>query len=339
MCTFAIKQGHLRQMLFMRKIAILVPKGEVMPSAVVGAYLLLKQVNEQLASMGMPPAFDVELVGHSVHNQLYDGAISVKTHRHYTRAGGYDLIIVPGFICEMEAPVRENAGLIKWMHRQYTEHGTELGSMCTGVFLIAASGLLDGRKCTTHWAFEQAFRQAFPKANLLPEHIVIDDNGLYTSGGAYSSLNLILYLIEKFCGKDLAVWASKVFQIDLDRRSQKRFAIFQQQKVHVDDPVAEAQEYIEQHYPEPLTVQALASHFAFSRRNFIRRFKEATGNTPIEYIQRVRIEASKRLLENSPKSIGEIMMETGYSDNKSFRALFKKYTGYAPSVYRSRYQR
>jgi transcriptional regulator GlxA family with amidase domain len=323
----------------MRKIAILVPKGEVMPSAVVGAYLLFKQVNEQLAGMGLPEAFDVELVGYAANTRLYDGAFSVKTHRHYTRATGYDLIIVPGFICDMAAPLRENTGLIRWMHRQYVEHGSELGSMCTGVFLVAATGLLDGKKCTTHWAFEQAFRQTFPNANLQPEHIVIDDKGLYSSGGAYSSLNLILYLVEKFCGKDMAVWASKVFQIDLDRKSQKRFAIFQQQKMHVDNSVAEAQEYIEQHYAEPLTVQALANRFTFSRRNFIRRFKEATSNTPIAYIQRVRIEAAKRLLEGSTKSIGAIMLETGYNDNKTFRATFKKYTGYAPSVYRSRYQR
>lgn len=323
----------------MKKIALLVPKGEVMPASVVSAYLLFTQINQFLEESGQAPAFEVEILGYGKRTLLYDGAFAVHAHRHFRHAGAFDIIIVPGFICDMELPLRENAPMIAWMKKKYEQEGAELASMCTGAFLIAATGLLDGRRCTTHWAFEPAFRRCFPRVLLQPDRIVTDDGGIYASGGAYSSLNLILYLVEKFCGKEYALWASKVFQIDLDRQSQKRFAIFQQQKNHTDQPVTEVQAYIEQHYQQPLTVQGLAAHFAFSRRNFIRRFKEATGNTPIEYIQRVRIEAAKRMLEGTSIPVSAIMAETGYSDSKTFRTIFKKYTGYSPSVYKGRYNR
>ena len=323
----------------MKKIAITVPKGEVMPSAIIGAYFLLTQADFFCQQNGRPPAFTVKIVGHKNQVKLYDGSFSVRTEYFKKSSEVFDLLIVPGFTCEMEAPIQENQDLIIWMKKQHLDHGTELASMCTGAFLLAATGLLDGKKCTSHWAFEQSFRQFFPKVNFLPEHIVTDDNGFYASGGAYSSLNLILYLIEKFCGKDTAIWTSKVFQLDIDRKSQKPFVIFNQQKSHPDEPIGQVQSFIEQHFAEPLTVQGLAERFAFSSRNFIRRFKEATGNTPIEYIQRVRIEAAKRLLETTQKNVGEVIFESGYSDTKTFRAVFKKHTGISPSVYKGKYGR
>ncbi|MCO6493768.1 MAG: helix-turn-helix domain-containing protein [Phaeodactylibacter sp.] len=165
----------------------------------------------------------------------------------------------------------------------------------------------------------------------MPERIVTDDRGIYASGGAYSSLNLVLYLLEKFSGK-------AAFQIDPGRRSQKPFVIFSNQGAHQDEAIARVQEHIERHYREGLTVSGLASRFAFSRRNFLRRFKEATGNSPIEYLQRVRIEAAKRNLETSFGGIGEALSAAGYSDAKTFRRLFKKYTGFSPMEYRNRYR-
>ena len=323
----------------MKNTAILVPKGDVMPGSVVGAYFLLTQANLFHVQQGKPPAFDISFIGYKKQSPLYDGSFLVKSEYYKNTDRVFDLIIVPGFTCEMDEPLRMNRSLIQWMKQQHLEHGTELASMCTGAFLIAATGLLDGKECTCHWAFEPSFRQLFPNVNFLPEQIVTDDNGIYASGGAYSSLNLILYLLEKFCGKETSTWTSKIFQIDASRKSQKPFVIFSQQKSHHDEPISNAQNYIEQHFAEPLTVNDLADRFAFSRRNFIRRFKEATGNRPLEYIQRVRIEAAKRLLETTPKSIGEVIFATGYSDSKTFRAVFKKFTGCSPSVYKGKYGR
>lgn len=323
----------------MKNVAILVPKGEVLPNAIIGAYFLLTQANLYLLQNGQQPNLKVKIVGYKNQSLLYDGSFSVKTENFKKTKTVFDLLIVPGFTCEMEAPTQMNADLIAWMKQQHLKHGTELASMCTGAFLVAATGLLKGKKCTSHWAFEASFRKTFPEVRFLSEGIITDDNGFYTSGGAYSSLNLILYLIEKFCSKETAVWISKVFQLDIDRQSQKPFVIFNRQKAHTDEAVVKSQEYIEQHLTEDLTVTGLASRFNFSRRNFIRRFKEATGNTPIEYIQRVRIEAAKRLLETTSRSVEEVIYQTGYRDGKSFRTLFKKFTGCLPSEYRGRYGR
>lgn len=310
-----------------------------MPNAIMGAYFLLTQANFALMQKGGSPVFDLKILGYQKESLLYDGSFSVKTEHFNKTETIFDLLIIPGFTCEMEGPIRQNEQLITWIKQQHLEHGTELASMCTGAFLLAATGLLDGKKCTSHWAFESSFRALFPQVNFQPEYIITDDKGFYTSGGAYSSLNLMLYLIEKFCGKETAVWISKVFQLDIDRQSQKPFVIFNRQKAHKDESIGQAQSYIEKHFAKPLTVAELARRFNFSRRNFIRRFKEATGNTPIEYIQRVRMEAAKRLLETTARSIEEVIYSTGYSDGKTFRALFKKMTGCLPSEYRNRYGR
>ena len=322
----------------MKKIALLLPCGEVMGSAVVGPYAIFAEVNAFLAQRGQPPAFKVELVGCKRVPSFSEGAFRVQPHCLLEHASGYDMAIVPGFTSEAESMLAANQPLIGWLKQQYEMHGTELASLCSGAFFIAATGLANGKKCTTHWAYAAEFRARFPKVNLLADRIVTDDGGIYASGGAYSSLNLVLYLLEKFCGKTAAVWAAKVFQIDLHRTSQKPFVIFNNQKSHTDADISRAQEYIEQHYNESLSVTGLASRFAFSRRNFLRRFKEATGNTPIEYLQRVRIEAAKRLLENSAGNIGEVVAASGYSDVKTFRQLFKKYTGFSPTGYRNRYR-
>ncbi|MCB0633414.1 MAG: helix-turn-helix domain-containing protein [Saprospiraceae bacterium] len=323
----------------MKSIAILVPKGEVMPNAILGAYFLLTQANFFAQQQGRSAVFAVDLIGYESNTLLYDGSFTVKTRNFRRVKEPYDLLVVPGFTCEMEKPLQMNELLIEWIKEQQLKYGTELAAMCTGAFLLAATGLMDERRCTTHWAFEDSFRERFPAVDFQPNLIVTDDQGFYSSGGAYSSLNLILYLIEKFCGKDVAVWTSKIFQLDMDRRSQKPFVIFNTQKAHKDEAIIAVQAHIEKHFPEELTVNELAKQFAFSRRNFIRRFKEATGNTPIEYIQRVRIEAAKRLLEEGEQNIEEVIDRTGYRDGKAFRTVFKKITGFRPSEYRYKYGR
>lgn len=322
----------------MKSVAIVIPRGSVMPAAVVGSYLLLTQVNEFLAGQGQPAAFDIVLAGYKKTPQLCDMPFLVSTDCNFRDCGKLDLIIIPGFTGNFHQPVEVNAPLVEWLKERYVNHGSELASMCTGAFLIAATGLLNGRTCTTHWAFEQEFRSSFPQVKLLPEHIVTDDQGIYSSAGAYSSLNLILYLIEKFCGKDIAVWLSKAYQIDLERNSQLPFIIFNRQKTHDDQPIHRVQEYIEQHYQQRLQVNFLARHFHISRRSLIRRFKQATGNTPNQYIQRVRIESAKRLLESTSRGVEDIISESGYNDSKTFRNTFRKYTGYSPSAYRERYR-
>ena len=187
--------------------------------------------------------------------------------------------------------------------------------------------------------FVNEFRSMFPEAEVVDDKIMTESNGIYTSGGAYSYLNLLIYLIEKYAGREIAILISKAFMIDIDRVSQSPFIIFQGQKEHDDEPVKKAQEFIEKNFQDKITVEQLASMYALSRRNLERRFKKATCNTVTEYIQRVKIEAAKKNFETSRKNINEVMYDVGYMDTKAFRTTFKKITGLSPIQYRNKYNR
>jgi transcriptional regulator GlxA family with amidase domain len=169
--------------------------------------------------------------------------------------------------------------------------------------------------------------------------VITEENGIYSSGGANSFWNLLLYILEKYTDRDTAILASKYFAIDIDRESQAAFMMFTGQKDHNDEEVKRAQEYIEENYQEKLTVDELAEMVALSRRSFERRFKQATGNTVIEYLQRVKIEAAKRSFESTRKNISEVMFDVGYSDTKAFRNVFRKITGLTPVEYRNKYNK
>lgn len=184
---------------------------------------------------------------------------------------------------------------------------------------------------------EEAFRSMYPKVNLTPENIITEENGIYSSGGAYSFLNLILHLVEKFTGRESAIWASKVFEIEIDRVSQSQFTIFNTQKQHDDHPIKKVQDFIEVNFDKKISIDQLADMSAISRRNFIRRFKKATSNTPLEYIQRVKMEVAKKSFETKNINVNEVMYAVGYNDNKAFRNIFKKVTGLSPMQYKSRY--
>jgi transcriptional regulator GlxA family with amidase domain len=231
-----------------------------------------------------------------------------------------------------------NRDFIPWIIDQY-KHGAEIASLCTGAFLLAATGLIKGRRCSTHWVAADAFKQAFPDVKLEAEKIITDELGIYSSGGAYSFLNLMVYLVEKFCGREMAVFCSKMLEIEIERQSQSPFAIFMGQKTHEDEAIKKAQLYMENNINCKVSVDQLSDMFAISRRNFERRFKKATSNTPVEYLQRVKIEAAKKSLESGRENVNEVMYSVGYSDSKAFRTTFKKITGLSPVNYRNKYNR
>ncbi|HMG16491.1 MAG TPA: helix-turn-helix domain-containing protein, partial [Saprospiraceae bacterium] len=213
----------------------------------------------------------------------------------------------------------------------------EIASLCIGAFLLASTGLLKGKKCSTHWDFANQFRAMFPDVELVDGSIITESQGVYSSGGANSYWNLLLYLVEKYTSRDAAIFAAKIFAIDIDRESQSTFMMFKGQKEHPDEEIKMAQEYIEDNYQEKISVDQLAEMSAIGRRSFERRFKKATNNTVIEYIQRIKIEAAKRSFESSRKNVNEVMYDVGYTDTKSFRDVFKKITGLTPIEYRNKY--
>lgn len=319
----------------MKHISIIVPEGDSILSSIIGPYKLFASANVFMQQQGKPAVFDVHMVGLGKETKLYEGLFSVHPDQQMKDVKKTDLIIIPAL---MGKSLELNGAFIPWIKEQHKK-GAEVASLCVGAFLLAASGLANGKKIATHWQAADKFRQMFPEVELVADKIITDEQGIYSSGGAYSFLNLILYIIEKYCGRDVAVYLSKLMEIDIERDSQSRYSIFTGQKEHEDEPIKKAQEYIESNVSQKISVEQLAGLFLISRRNFERRFKKATANTPVEYLQRVKIEAAKKSLEAGRENINEVMYAVGYSDRKAFRTVFKKVTGLSPLDYRKRYGR
>jgi transcriptional regulator GlxA family with amidase domain len=323
----------------MKHLTILAPDGEYNNiSSIVGSYKIFTRANAYWKESGRKELFKIEVAGISKKVEYYDGLFTVKPHTNISAIAKTNLIIIPSLNHNYQKAVKANQPLIDWIEKQY-QHGAEVASICTGAFLLAASSLLDGRTCSTNWAVADHLRMMFPKVNLQVDKLITDEDGIYTSGGAYSFLNLIIYLIEKYYDRLTAIFCSKVFQIEMDRQSQSPFIIFKGQKAHGDEVIQRAQAYMESHWNKKLSVEELSSKFAVGRRNFDRRFIKATGNTPVEYLQRVKIESAKKAFETTRKTINEVMYDVGYSDVKAFREVFRKITGISPLEYRSKYNK
>lgn len=321
----------------MKHISILVPKGAILGS-IEGPRQVLTEVNKFLEARERPVMSKVQLVGLSKEIPACGGKYTVFTDAVIGDVRKTDLIIIPALDGNMVQILSDNRDFIPWIVDQY-KGGAEVASLCVGAFLLASTGLVTGKQCATHWMAANDFRKMFPDVLLVEDKVITDEQGIYTSGGAFSYLNLILYLIEKYAGRDVAVFCSKAFQIDIERNSQSPFIVFRGQKDHEDEPVKKVQEFIENNFQEKVTVDQLASMFAVGRRNLERRFKKATSNTVVEYIQRVKIEAAKMSLESSRENVNEVMYKIGYSDTKAFRTTFKKITGLSPIQYRNKYNR
>jgi transcriptional regulator GlxA family with amidase domain len=323
----------------MKHLTILVPEVQNNIITIAAIHEIFTCANAYRKENGKKELFKIELAGVSEKVDFHGGLFTAKPHVNISAIGRTDLIIIPSVSSHSyERAVKENKLLIDWIKEQH-DNGAEIASLCTGAFMLASSGLLDGRICSTHWAAADTFRTMFPKVNLQADRLITEEKGIYTNGGAYSFLNLAVYLIEKYYDRQTAIYCSKIFQIEIDRQSQSAFIIFTSQKLHGDEMIQLAQEYIESKLHEKLSVEDLSSKFAVGRRNFDRRFIKATGNTPGEYLQRVKIEAAKRALETTRKTINEVMRDVGYSDVKGFRTVFRKITGMSPLEYRGKYNK
>lgn len=323
----------------MKRITLVIPEGFsnlTTMACLVGSYEILSIASDIWQARGNKQLFSISIAGVSDKQEINNGMFAIKPDILIRDLAFSDVIIVPSINKAKIDFITENRTLLDWLSVQYKQ-GAEIASMCTGAFILAASGILDGKTCATHWSLAETFRARYPEINLLEDKLITDENGIYTNGGAYSFLNLLLYLIEKFYDRQLALQCAKIFQIDISRQAQSEFIIFSNQKSHNDEVVKDAQEFIENNVGEKISVDTICDTFAVARRNFDRRFLKATGNTPLEYIQRVKIEAAKRNLELSRKTINEIMYEVGYSDTKAFREVFRKFTGLSPNDYKRKY--
>ncbi len=321
----------------MKNVAILVPETAII-EAVADPRYVFTAVNEFLKATGRDPLFNVQLVGMTPEVKVTNGIFSVHVDALLSTARKPDLVIIPALSGNMTHAVRMNKEMIPWINKWY-KAGAEVASLCVGAFLLAESGLLKGKACSTHWLFANEFRTMYPDIELTDDRIVTEQSGIYTSGGANSYWNLLLYLVEKYTTREIAIYTAKLFVLDMERSSQSPFTVFKGQKEHNDQEIAAVQEFIETNYHEKWSVDELAEKFSIARRTFERRFKKATNNTILEYWQRVKIEAAKRQLELSRKTIGEVMYEVGYNDTKAFRDIFKKVTSMSPIEYRTKYNK
>jgi transcriptional regulator GlxA family with amidase domain len=321
----------------MKHVSILVPETAVI-EAIADPRYMFSAVNQFLEAAGKTPLFKVELVGAKREMKLEKSVFSVHTDVLVNDVRKTDLVFIPAISGDVKKAIRQNEVLLPWIVEQYKK-GAEVASLCIGAFLLAATGLLSGKKCSTHWNSYNEFRAMFPDVDLVDGCIITEENGLYTSGGANSYWNLLLYLVEKYTDRNTAILASKYFAIDIDRENQSAFMLFKGQKGHDDAEILKAQDFIERNFQDRITVDQLAGRFAIGRRSFERRFKRATNNTVAEYIQRVKMEAAKRSFETSRKNINEVMFDVGYTDTKAFRTIFKKITGLTPIEYRNKYNK
>lgn len=321
----------------MKNVSIIVPKGDGNNlSSIVGTFKLLSRANEYWVSKEQAPLFSIKLVGLEQKSSFYHGLFDVNPHCTLHEVSQTDLIIIPSLNHHYHENLESNQAWVDWILFHY-KSGAEIACICTGAFLLAATGLLDGKRCSTHWSATQHFRKMYPAVELEPDLLITDENGIYTNGGAYSFLNLILYLIEKYFDRETAVYCAKVFQIDIGRNFQNEFIIFKGLRQHHDELILQAQNFIESNFSSKITIGKLSAMLHIGRRTFDRRFVKATGYTPVEYAQQVRVEVAKKAFETNRKTVGEVMYEVGYSDVKAFREIFRKTTGMSPLAYKTKY--
>ncbi|MCW3071303.1 MAG: AraC family transcriptional regulator [Bacteroidetes bacterium] len=299
---------------------------------------VFEKVNELLKESGKASLFKIQLVGFTEDVKFNSGKYIIKPDVVFEDVKKTDLIIIPSLAGHVNSATYLNKDCCMWIADAY-KNGSEVASLCTGAFLLAFTGILNGKQCTTHWAYANEFRYFYPAVTLVDEKVITDQDGLYSSAGSNAYWNLLLHLVEKYTNREIAIHTAKYFVIDLDKNNQSAFIIFQGLKDHDDEAILNAQKFIEQNYAEKLTVDLVADKFHITKRTFERRFKKATRNTVAEYIQRVKIEAAKKQLEMGRKTINEIMYDVGYSDIQAFREVFKRITGMTPVDYRNKYNK
>ncbi|MBN9383012.1 MAG: helix-turn-helix domain-containing protein [Chitinophagaceae bacterium] len=319
----------------MRSVSIIVPEHAVL-SCIIDAKRLFAFANQFLKEKGVDNFFEVQLVGFIRQISFDKGAHIIQVDKTLEDAGYSDLIIVPAISGDVIRGTQLNRHYFPWLIEQHKK-GAEIASFCVGAFIVAATGLLDGKQCSTHWAYANELAAYYPGIRLVNDKIITEQSGIYSSGGGTSYWNLLLYLLEKYTSRQIVIAATKYFLLDIARNSQSAFVMFKGQKEHGDKLVGQVQVFIENNYRGKINIEKMAAEFSIVRRTLERRFKKATKNSIAEYIQRIKIEAAKKEIEMGRKTINEVMYELDYSDKKAFKELFLRITGLTPIEYKKKY--
>lgn len=322
----------------MKRITILATP-DTIATSVLGPMDIFSQAGilwNYIQGLPLTPFFQVEIVSEDGQPVKCLNDVYMTPHRAIDAVERTDLIFISS-ITDVERAISHGAQTLDWL-KYHFQRGASIASVCTGAFLLAETGLLDGKTATTHWGFVDLFRQMYPRVNLKPRRLITDEGTLYCAGALAAGLDLSIYLVEKYCGHKVAVQCSKALVQDMGRNSQAPYSVFQFQKNHADETIKLSQKWIEDHYTHDVDLNQVARSHGMSRRTFERRFKRATGDTPLLYLQRTRVEAAKRLIENGNNTIDEIGYQLGYENSGHFREVFRKHTGLLPTEYQRHFR-
>ncbi|MEN8190378.1 MAG: helix-turn-helix domain-containing protein [Thermodesulfobacteriota bacterium] len=283
------------------------------------------------------PLFNVEIVTPGGRPAKCFNGVEVNAHRAMEDVDGCDLVIVSALL-DIEQTLERQGNIISWLRQQY-ESGAVLASVCTGSFVLAETGLLDHKIATTHWGMAEEFRARYPLVDLKVERLITDSGDILCSGAFNAFIDLSMYVVEKSCGREIAINTAKALVHDMGRSLQSPYSVFNFQHEHGDKLILKIQQRLESEYSRPLSIESLALENGLGKRTLERRFKAATGDSPLLYLQRVRVEAAKHRLEQGGQTFSEISYAVGYDDPGFFRKLFKKFTGLRPSEYREKFTR
>src|SRR6476469_1635660 len=275
----------------MKHVSIL-PLYDATMTSIDSSHQILTRVNDFMKYQGKAPFYNVEIVGLEENTEINGGLYNIHVNKTIRQVEKTDMVVLPLLCGDFPKAIAENKGYVNWVINQYHKNA-EILCLCVGSFFLASTGLLKDRKCAVHWAAKNEFKAMFPDVKIIDDSIITDEKGIYTCGGGYSYLNLLLYIIEKHLGREISILASKMFEIDIERKSQNPFMIFVGQKRHGDEIVLKAQEFIEANPTANFTVDEVCNKVGVGRRTFERRFKKCTGKSINEYIQRVKVEFAK----------------------------------------------
>lgn len=323
----------------MKKVSILATNGTIATTVLgpMDVFFLAGRLWNAIYDTPMTPFFEVEILGEKEGPVKCLNNVLIHPHRTIADVKKTDLIIISSITSRDRIP-KHRPDTIRWLKTQH-RRGASIASVCTGAFLLAETGLLNGRTATTHWGFMELFRERYPKVNLQAEKVITDEETLYCAGALSAGIDLSLYLVEKYCGHEIAISCSKALMHDMGRKTQAPYSLLHFQKKHADESVLAAQNWLEDHYTETVDMNAVAKANGMSRRTFERRFKKATGDTPLFYLQKTRVEAAKKMIETENATFDEISYRTGYENSGHFREIFKKHTGLLPSRYERYFRR
>lgn len=322
----------------MKKITVLGLKHAI-GTSILGPFDIFRQAGRlwnYACGEEAEPFFDVQMVSPDGEPVKCLGNILIQPSDTVHNIDKTDLVIISS-IADVDKTLSEYPKLIGWLKKQYGL-GTHIASVCTGAFLLAETGLLEGKTATTHWGFVREFRKRYPEISLKPERLITDEKDLFCSGGLNSGIDLAIYLVGKYCGREASVKVSKAVIHDFVRTSQRPYSVLPFQQGHGDRDVLAVQKWLEAHYSEKINYDDLPARYGMSRRTLERRFKRATGDTPLLYLQRIRVENAKQLLESNHLTFDEVSYQVGYEDSGFFRKLFTRYTGLLPNEYSKRFR-